>query len=42
MNTNLLTTAATIASILGLTFETMSDDDYTMIIRLAVQYQGKL
>jgi hypothetical protein len=40
--TNLLTTATTIANILGLSFETMTDDDYSMVITLAVQYQGKL
>jgi hypothetical protein len=39
---NLLATATTIASILGLTFETMTDDDYSMVIRLAVQYQGRI
>jgi hypothetical protein len=40
--TNLLTTAATIANILGLSFETMSDDDYQLVIALAVKYQGQL
>jgi hypothetical protein len=40
--TSLLATATTIANILGLSFDTMTDDDYTMIIRLAVQYQGRI